>query len=158
MATTEVLMVTANELMVTVAAITTIVGDLLQVIAITHLLVLRTIMRLNLNHPRPTPALSPSGKCDQSLWNHVYNPARLEVVESCKTVSGTIDSIRVERDGDFHVRLKLDPQFSKLINLANIDGQFGDLVVEPICINPVTQADAISASENFHQDISIPHV
>jgi hypothetical protein len=45
--------------------------------------------------------------------------------------------------------------FSNLINNANIKNQFGDLVVEPICVNPVTQLDAISACRNFHQSINI---
>ena len=37
-------------------------------------------------------------------------------------------------------------------------GQFGDLVVEPICMNRVTQMDAISACQNFRQSIDIPAV
>jgi len=101
---------------------------------------------------------SSSGQCDQTLWNHVYNPARLQVVEPCKTVTGIIESIRVENDGDFHITLKVDPQFAGMINSANVDGQFGDLVVEPICQNPVTQQDAISACANFHQKINIPGI
>ena len=96
--------------------------------------------------------------CDQSLWDHVYNPSRLQIIDSCKSVTGIIDSIRTEADGDFHIRLKLDSQFSNLINSANIKGQHGDMVVEPICINPVTQADAISSCKNYHQNISIPPV
>jgi hypothetical protein len=32
-------------------------------------------------------------QCDQTLWNHVYNPARLQIVDQCKTVSGSIESI-----------------------------------------------------------------
>lgn len=99
-----------------------------------------------------------SDQCDQSLWDHVYNPSRLQVVDYCKTVSGTIESIRAERDGDFHIRVKLDPQFSDLINSANINGQFGDLVVEPICVNRVTQPSAISACQDFHQNIEVPPV
>lgn len=38
---------------------------------------------------------SSPGQCDQSLWNHVNNPTRLQIVESCKTVTGTIDTIRI---------------------------------------------------------------
>jgi hypothetical protein len=98
------------------------------------------------------------GKCDKSLWNHVYNPQRLQVVSPCKSVLGVIESKRVEKDGDYHIRVKLDPPFSNLINSANIKNQFGDLVVEPICVNRVTQADAISACQNFHQNISIPPI
>lgn len=68
------------------------------------------------NNPNGIVAENPSsnnsttrslGRCDQTLWNHVYNPARLQVVESCKTVSGIIDTIKVENDGDFHIRLIL---------------------------------------------------
>ncbi len=113
----------------------------------------------NNNRLLPSPTTLPSGsQCDQSLWNHVYNPSRLQVVEPCKTVSGIIESKEVEPDGDFHIRLKLDSQFANLVNQANINGQFGDLVVEPICMNPVKQLDAISACQNFRQNIDIPPV
>lgn len=106
----------------------------------------------------PSTVLTSSNECDQSLWNHIYNPTRLQVVNNCKSVTGVIESKRVEKDGDFHIRVKLDPQFSNMINSANIQNQFGDLVVEPICVNKVTQADAISACQNFHQNISIPPI
>jgi hypothetical protein len=45
-------------------------------------------------------------------------------------------------------------QFSNLINSANIKNQSGDLVAEPICVNKVSQADAISACQNFHQNFN----
>ncbi len=101
---------------------------------------------------------SSPGQCDETLWNHVYNPTRLQIVDRCKTVSGTIESIRVENDGDFHIRLSVDPQFASMINSANVNGQFGNLVLEPICQNPVTQTDAIAACTNFDQNINIPPV
>jgi hypothetical protein len=104
----------------------------------------------------PSTASTPSNRCDHTLWNHIYNPNRLQVIDACKAVTGVIESKRVEKDGDFHIRVKPDPPFSNLINSANIKNQFGDLVVEPICVNKVTQADAISACQNFHQNISIP--
>jgi hypothetical protein len=108
--------------------------------------------------PSSNNASSSPGQCDQALWNHVYNPARLQIVDQCKTVSGTIDSIRVEPDGDFHIRLRVDPQFASMINSANVSDQFGDLVLEPICQNPVTQPDAVAACANFHQSMNIPGV
>ncbi len=98
------------------------------------------------------------GKCDETLWDHVYNPTRLKIVDRCQTVTGTIDSVKVESDGDFHIRLRLDPQFASMINSPNINGQLGDLVLEPICQNPVTQPDAIAACVNFHQNSNIPPV
>ncbi|MGN6822391.1 MAG: pyridoxamine 5'-phosphate oxidase family protein, partial [Candidatus Nitrosocosmicus sp.] len=52
-----------------------------------------------------------------------------------------------------------DPQFSNLINSANINGQRGDLVVEPICQHTVTESIAAAvACSNFHQSINIPEV
>jgi hypothetical protein len=81
--------------------------------------------------------ISSIGQCDQTLWNHVYNPARLQVVDPCKTVTGIIDTIKVESDGDFHIQLRVDPQLASMINSANVNGQFGDLVLEPIRQNPV---------------------
>ena len=112
-----------------------------------------------LSFPSPSSSTSTSSnQCDQSLWDHVYNPSRLQVVDQCRTISGVIDSIRTEKDGDYHIRVKLDPEFSDLINSANVNGQFGSLVVEPICVNPVTQPSAISACENFHQNIDVPSV
>lgn len=101
---------------------------------------------------------SSQGQCDESLWDHVYNPTRLQIVDLCKTVTGTIGSIKVENDGDFHIRLRVDSQFASMINAANVNGQFGDLVLEPICQNPVTQLDAIAACTNFHQNMHIPPV
>jgi hypothetical protein len=102
---------------------------------------------------------STSGKCDQSLWNHVYHTERLQIIDSCKSVFGKIESKKSEADGDFHIRLKQDPQFSNLMNSANINGQRGDLVVEPICQHTVTESIAAAvACSNFHQNINIPEV
>ena len=105
-----------------------------------------------------TAVESTPGKCDESLWDHVYNPNRLQIVDSCITITGTIDSIRAEKDGDLHIRLSVDSQYSYLINQANKDNQFGDLVLEPICVREVTQASAIAACQNFRQAIDIPPV
>jgi hypothetical protein len=105
-----------------------------------------------------TASESTPGKCDESLWDHVYNPSRLQIVDNCITITGTIDSIRAEKDGDLHIRLSVDSQYSHLINQANERNQFGDLVLEPICVRQVTQPSAIAACENFRQNIDIPHV
>lgn len=110
-------------------------------------------------HPSAnTAAESTPGKCDKSLWDHVYNPSRLQIVDNCITITGTIDSIRAEKDGDLHIRLSVDSQYSHLVNQANKENQFGDLVLEPICVREVTQPSAIAACENFRQNIDIPHV
>lgn len=105
--------------------------------------------------PNITAAPS-SSACDESLWNHVYNPQRLHRIEDCKTVTGTVAAIKKEADGDYHIRLTLDAPFANLINQKNIDGQHGDLVLEPVCQNKITQADAVDACNGFTYPVYIP--
>jgi hypothetical protein len=88
-------------------------------------------------------------QCDQNLWQYVYNPARLQVLSPCLSVTGAVDEVRQEADGDFHVRFRLDPQFASLLNQANISSQQGDLVLEPICQGKVTQADAVQPCKPY---------
>ncbi len=96
--------------------------------------------------------------CDTSLWDHVYHQERLQVVQQCIVVSGVIEDVRTEKDGDYHILLNVDDQFADLINDANDRYQHGDLVLETICQNPVTQEDAISACENFSKHFKIPPI
>ncbi len=49
----------------------------------------------------------------------VYSPGRLRLLDRCKTVSGTVDCLKVEPDGDVHIRLRLDRQFAGLLEPAN---------------------------------------
>jgi hypothetical protein len=74
----------------------------------------------------------------------------------CITVTGTIHHIKPEADGDYHIQVKLDPQFAKLINASNASAQAGSLVVEPVCQTAVTQADAIEACRDFHSPVRVP--
>jgi peptidoglycan/xylan/chitin deacetylase (PgdA/CDA1 family) len=95
-------------------------------------------------------------RCDQSLWHHIYQPKRLTVIDICKTVSGTIVKHTRMADGDFHVRVKLDPRFENILKPANYAQQDGYLVVEPICQTPPKASQAAPFCENFHQNINIP--
>ncbi|MBU6415123.1 hypothetical protein KGQ34_02690 [Patescibacteria group bacterium] len=67
--------------------------------------------------------------CDAELWKYVYNPSRLEIKNPCIRVTGEIRSIRKEKDGDYHILIRLDPKFRHLLNKTN----GGLLVVEPVC-------------------------
>jgi hypothetical protein len=96
--------------------------------------------------------------CDASLWNHVNHPGRLEVKEQCVRVTDTIQLVRPEPDGDNHIRVRLDPPYANVINNENITRQDGDLVVEPVCENPVTQPDVVAACRDFHSDAAVPPV
>ena len=94
--------------------------------------------------------------CDDSLWKHVYHPARLGVVEKCIAVTGTIHHVKREADGDDHIQVKVDSPFDKLLNDRNKQIQAASLVVEPVCEGPVTQTDAIAACKDFHSPVRLP--
>lgn len=96
--------------------------------------------------------------CDASLWQHVYNPSRLQVIKKCVVVTGTIVHSKAEKDGDRHIQLKLDPQFksSDWLNAQNKTHQGGNLVIEPICVGEVIQPDAIAACKGFKSTVSVP--
>jgi hypothetical protein len=98
-----------------------------------------------------------SNKCDQSLWDHVWTPSRLEVVSPCITAVGTIVSLEKETDGDIHVGLKPDPQYEFLLNSASMKGMSGNVNVEPICFQEkIKDPEAKQACGDFFQNINIP--
>ena len=90
-----------------------------------------------------------AAQCDQSLWEHVYNPGRLQVLEPCISVTGIVEEVRKESDGDVHILFRLDQQFESLLNEKNILRQQGDLVLEPICQGTVRQADAAEPCSQY---------
>lgn len=101
--------------------------------------------------PSPTGAVASCQVTDQD--NYVYNPDRLSVQAQCLKVSGEVLAKVQEEDGDFHIRVLLDPQYQNLLTPANQNQcanndqgvrTCGLLVVEPVCVNPVSQQDAIS--------------
>ncbi|HEV2414205.1 MAG TPA: hypothetical protein VGX27_05310 [Candidatus Dormibacteraeota bacterium] len=118
--------------------------------------------------PDISTSLSPSATAASACLqpsdpsSHVYHPDRLQVLQPCITVSGLIDFERKEADGDYHIGLKLDPQYASLVNACNttcLNGaEHGDLVLEPVCELPVTQADAVSACAGYHNPLVLPPV
>lgn len=67
----------------------------------------------------------------------VYIPERLQVLDRCSTVSGTVDCLKLEPDGDVHLRVRLDPQYARFLTQANslqtcVNHQEPHLVVEII--------------------------
>jgi hypothetical protein len=77
-------------------------------------------------------AVSAAQHCDSTLWQKVYHPARLRVLDSCVAVTGTIQDIRKEKDGDVHISLKLDSDYNWMLAPGNYTRQHGCLVVEII--------------------------
>ena len=100
--------------------------------------------------------------CDGSLMKYVYKPERFTIHEQCATVKGTIAYTPIkEADGDYHLRLLLDPGQSQYLNAKNKSKsghQHGCLVLEIICENKITQADAIQPCANCPKNIKAPRV
>jgi hypothetical protein len=96
--------------------------------------------------------------CDASLWKHVYNPSRLQVIDSCMTVSGIIAESDADADGDQHFLLTLDPGQDQLLKKKNAKKKGGNLVVEIVCANPVKLKKARAACPGYVNHVPIPAV
>lgn len=122
-------------------------------------------------HPGPgVPGSAGMVGCGDGLWQHVYHPSRLLVLQDCVTVTGTLvdatlqqshrqaDGVRHEKDGDTHGWLKVDSAFASLINSGNTSDEGGNLVFEIVCHFTVTQPDAVPACAGFADHATIPPV
>ena len=96
--------------------------------------------------------------CDASLWNHVYDPTRLQQLTPCVSVSGTVQESAPDDDGDQHFLLKLDPGQESLVNKKNQKKKGGALVVEIVCANPITLQKAKAACAGYTNRIPKPQV
>lgn len=99
-----------------------------------------------------------STPCDQDLWHHIYNPDRLKIISCSLTATGIVEFVRQEKDGDKHILLRLDPGQEKLLNEKNYTSQHGDLVIEPIYVDRVTQTDAINESIGYINKLTMPRI
>ena len=115
-------------------------------------------------HPADKTTTSVNGQvddtsqCDRSLWERVYDPSRLEVIDPCKVVTGVIEELDQNEDGDTHMLLKLDPGGPDLLAKKNYKKKNGDLVIEVICANAITDKKAVAACKGYSNLIMIPTV
>jgi hypothetical protein len=79
----------------------------------------------------------------------------LTVLAACIRMTGTVAAIRKEADGDYHVLVKPDPAYLSLVNPANSGLELGDLVVEPVCVGAVTQADAVTPCKGDTDTVNV---
>ena len=105
-----------------------------------------------------TMSKSKAKDCDPDLWEHIYNKDRLQVIDKCIIVTGTVEKTRHEPDGDEHIRLKLDAGQEKLINDKNITEQQGCMVVEIIYAHEPVQPGTIANYRGYTNHIEIPKV
>ncbi len=110
------------------------------------------------NSPPAVNAPASSAGCDPSLWKHVYDPTRLEVLDQCKTVTGTIDEQDQNEDGDTHMLLRLDPGQEQLLAKRNLKKKDGDLVIEVVCGNRPAKKKAQAACADYSTGVAMPKV
>jgi hypothetical protein len=96
--------------------------------------------------------------CDPKLWNFVWEPERLDVLDKCKTVTGVIVEKNADPDGDEHMLLKLDAGQENLLKKKNFTKKDGNLVIEAICINHITRKSAKGICKGYTNQVQIPNV
>lgn len=105
-----------------------------------------------------TAALQSAAACDSSKWLHVYHPDRLQVLNPCKMVTGTIIERNADEDGDEHLLLKLDNGQEQLLQKKNYTKKEGALVVEVVCVNNITRKRAMGACDGYVNGVLLPDV
>jgi hypothetical protein len=103
-------------------------------------------------------AQSSNGGCNDKLWDFVYNPTRLVVLDKCKTVTGVIVERNADADGDEHMLLKLDAGQEKLLKKKNYTKKDGNLVIEAVCINHITRKIAKGICKGYVNAVKLPNV
>ena len=98
------------------------------------------------------------GNCDSKLWNFVWEPQRLDVLDKCKAVTGVIVEKNADPDGDEHMLLKLDAGQESLLKKKNYTKKDGNLVIEAICINHITRKIAKGICKGYVNQVQIPNV
>ncbi len=96
--------------------------------------------------------------CDSSIWKYVYDPTRLEVIDKCMTVTGVIEESSADDDGDQHMLLKLDEGQDNLLKKKNIKKKTGDLVIEAVCMNNITNPKVGGACKGYINHVQLPKV
>ena len=94
--------------------------------------------------------------CNPDLWKYVYNPSRLEVIDKCMTVTGVIEESSANDDGDQHMLLKLDAGQENLLKKKNIKEKNGDLVIEAVCLNNITNPKVGGACKGYVNHVQLP--
>ena len=96
--------------------------------------------------------------CDKKLWNFVWEPSRLQVLDKCKMVTGVIVERNADPDGDEHMLLKLDKGQENLLQKKNFTKKSGNLVIEAICINHITRKSAKGICKGYVNQVQLPNV
>jgi hypothetical protein len=100
--------------------------------------------------------ITAGGGCDTTIWDHVYRPNRLKILESCITVRGTIVGKDYTTDGDGSFFLKLDAGQDSLLYKSNYSKLSGNLMIEIICAGPVSRKDPRKGCKGYVNKVTEP--
>jgi len=96
--------------------------------------------------------------CDPAIWKFVYNPTRLEVVDKCMSATGVIEESSADDDGDQHMLLKLDAGQENLLKKKNMKKKNGDLVIEAVCMNNITNPKVGGTCKGYVNHVQLPKI
>lgn len=77
-----------------------------------------------------TQSLPAQSACGSDPMKDVRKPARFIVLSLCEHAEGKVIKVKKERDGDWHIALRLNPEYERLLNDVNIKKFHGWLVAE----------------------------
>lgn len=101
----------------------------------------------------------PKSECDQSLWDRVYSPSRLYLIQPCVMLPGTIDKIEREADGDNHIHIKPKQGYLDVANIFNIVLAGGNIVGETVCLqNKDIEEEAEKVCQGYENKVLLPKV
>lgn len=74
---------------------------------------------------------------------YVYDPRRLQVLRPCARMSGVVEAIETDADGDMVFSVRPDPPYQGLLTAANRRYEQGDLIVEAVCTSQPLQPNVL---------------
>lgn len=97
--------------------------------------------------------------CDQSLWNHVYDPSRLFLIQPCVGIDGVIERVIQMGDGDNHIYFRPDNSNPKLVNIFNQVFAGSNIIGEVVCLHKEKiEKEAKEVCEGYTNKIDVPKV
>ena len=97
-----------------------------------------------------------STDCDSSLWQH--NAEAEKISAPCIYITGVVERVKPEDDGDMNIQLKLDSQYSTLLNSYNIKDGAGNIGIEPICVVIPSRSAFKESCKGYSSHVTIPEV
>jgi len=88
----------------------------------------------------------------------VWGPDRLVMISPCRTATGVVTDMHTNEDGDFDIRLAVDPPYADLPNAQNVAQLNGHLQLEAICQAPILATDAQQACGSYRGSLVLPSV